>query len=215
MKKFVVTFSGAGKKGMPFRGWAGPIIAWDASSPPKVGFGAWSADPGSLRGGGVVVAETEPFALVMWGANAPGMRPQDKTTKFGFAGLDDDGTLRPAPLPDDADARQWWREPPGWPDVADFAAQIRGIDIDTLRPISGLLEALALSRLAFAALGLPRIPIPADGDHPQIVAKLEHRLELISTSWPELTDLCAAIRSKLEEWKVARSIAKAQRFAIG
>jgi len=73
------------------------------------------------------------------------------------------------------------------------------------------MEVLALATSTFAALGLPPIPKPADGNHPQIIAKLAERLSVIAVSWPELAELSAATQAKLAEWKEAHAAAKARR----
>jgi len=79
LRKLTISFAGTKRKGVAFRGWAGPMVKRQEET------NSWN--------GGSVTFYVKPYALVMWGANGPGMRSCDKATKFAFAGLCADAIL--------------------------------------------------------------------------------------------------------------------------
>lgn len=107
----VVAFGGASAKYRPFRGWGGSVVEWEEKAAPHVDFGKWLPTKGCLRNSGEVVFKCQPFQLVLFGANSKEMDQRDKTTQFGFVGLDVEG-VRVALLPKGADAQQVFLD--GW-----------------------------------------------------------------------------------------------------
>lgn len=195
--KLVVEFSGAGRKGMAFQGWAGPVFEWQGKAAPQVGFGKWQPDKNNPRNGGTVIFDALPYVLIMWGANGPGMRISDKTTKFAFAGLGADGNLWAAPLPKDADARAIFTAG-GWqpPAADDIAQDILVIEIDPMHPADGKEKIMAILDAAKRELGLK-------GDWPDLV-----------NHWPHLTTIHVAATQKFQEWEAKRTVARANQQAL-
>jgi len=191
-----VQFFGAGRKGSPFRGWAGPVVEWPERSPPKVDFGKWVPDRSSSHNGGTVTFEAEPFALIMWGANSKAMRPQDKTTKFGFAGLDEGGRLRAAPLPENTDAREIFLAG-GWkaPSADELAARILQVEIADRMPARSFEGVQAIVEEARAGFGLSRT---AD-------------LVELAKDWPVLRPVADAFQQKEAETVSKQDAARQER----
>ncbi len=209
-----VFFSGAAKKGESFHGWAGPVVSWPEDAPPQVDFGKWQPDRASPRGAGVVDFSARPFALMMYGANSKTMRAKDKTTKFAFAGLTDEGDLRAVDL-GELDARDMFLNggyhPPG---VDVLASQIANISFAP-NHTEGILNVLVEVAASFKAVGLvaPRLN-GMPGYHVAEIAGLKDRLPTIEKHWSMLTPLCRAVATKIAEWELERSAAKAKRKAV-
>lgn len=216
-RMLTIDFAGATKKHVPFRGWAGPITEWQEKEAPKVSFGKWMPKQGCAYGSGTVTFSAKPFSVIMWGSNGPGMRPNDKTTAFGFAGLADAGGLCGIKLAKDVNARELYAA--GGFQPADPEIHTQKIQSFQLQqgPLYGQLQALWLHVIeAMALIGL--VPARAlssetDGSHMQQIVDLKKRMQQISEHWPHLLPLCTAIQKKLEEWEAARTVAASQRKA--
>ena len=180
-RKLIVEFNNAGRKGMPFTGWAGSVRDWQENKAPHVNFGKWHKD----RDRGSVSLDCAPYALIMWGVNSRTMRISSKAATFAFAGLAADGNLWAAPLPRDVDARQvflagGWTPPP----PESVAQQILDIQIDADFPEKGKELIERITGNAWIGLGIRR----------------GQNIGELLPAWPHLEPIAAALQIKCKDW---------------
>lgn len=203
-------YSSAGRSRIhAFRGWAGTIKEWPAGESPVIDFGGWSKDPRNEDGGGTVTFSAPAGALIMWGANAPGMDRRDKTTHFGIAGLGDERILRPVRLPEGQVAREIF-EAGGWP-IADVSAEVAAIGqiyFGGEAPAVTGERLLQLVLQAFEKLTLRCPRGPLKGENLATVRKEMHeRLPKIGAAWAvrqDIASLTVITLAKLNDWEEAR-----------
>ncbi len=215
-KALYVEFFGAGRKHGAFHGWCGEVIEWPVKSAPKIRFGEWRKDVNTDRGAGIATCTVRPYALIMFGANSSEMRSKDKTTHFGFAGLNEDGTLRVVVLPKNMDARALFGVG-GWPtqNIDTFVAQAS--QLGAMTSLKDLVALLDVVKAAFQDYGLMFNYIygdPGSGNHISTMEDLMKRLPVIQASWPYLSPFCELVVTKMTEWQEARQQKRA-RFAPG
>ena len=184
-RKLIIEFKNAGRKGIPFTGWAGSVRDWQENKAPRVNFGTWHKDTAGEHGGGSVSLDCAPYTLVIWGVNSRAMRiANKKASTFALAGLTADGTLWAAPLPPNTDARDIFLAG-GWmpPTPESVARQILDIQIDAEFPGKGkeLIERTAEN--AWIELGIRR---------GQDIGEL-------LPAWPHLEPIAAALQIKCKD----------------
>lgn len=181
-------------KKRPFHGWAGVITEWPLEAAPKVDFGKWTRDLGTVK------FDCVPFQLCMFGANSKEMNSGDKFTYFAFAGLGTDGSLVLQLLPEGTNAREVFAVG-GWtpPDIEDLVNKVNRAGtsvIEGMPPAQHLgmeFNALLLESARGFGMGL--------GDRPN-----EQRFFNVLASWPQLAPLHVAFLAQRE--KLAKMVAE-------
>ena len=190
-RKLIVEFKNAGRKGIPFTGWAGSVREWQENKAPRVNFGTWHKDTDSERGGGSVALDCAPYTLIMWGVNSRAMRIADKkTSTFALAGLAADG-LWTAPLPPDTEARRIFLAG-GWtpPTPESIARQILDVQINAEFPGKEKELIERITENAWIKLGIRR----------------GQDIRELLPAWPHLEPIAAALQIKCKDWGTSVTI---------